>query len=101
MQSIARTFSTMTRNWTHLVRFLAKEDGQVHLGQIDAKAVPDLGLALEKGESVTAKLISGSVFDGVVTDKSMTIDHVSVGLDGLLKSRRGATFEKRVTTTCC
>ncbi|PKS12746.1 hypothetical protein jhhlp_000955 [Lomentospora prolificans] len=63
----------MTRNWTHLVRFLAKEDGQVHLGQIDAKQVPDLGLALEKGETVTAKLVTGNAFDGVVTDKSLTI----------------------------
>lgn len=66
----------MSRNWTHLVRFLAKEDGQIHLGQIDAKKVPDLGLALEKGESVSAKLVTGNAFDGVVTDKSMTISHV-------------------------
>lgn len=66
----------MTRNWTHLVRFLAKEDGQVHLGQIDAKQFPDVGTALEKGESVGAKLVAGGVFDGVVTDKSMTISQV-------------------------
>lgn len=66
----------MTRNWTHLVRFLAKEDGQVHLGQIDAKQFPDVGTALEKGQSVSAKLVSGGVFDGVVTDKSMIISQV-------------------------
>lgn len=67
---------TMTRNWTHLVRFLAKEDGQVHLGQLDAKRFPDVGLALEKGESVSAKLVAGDVFDGVVTDRSLTISQV-------------------------
>ena len=66
----------MARNWTHLVRFLAKEDGQVHLGQIDAKRFPDVGLALEKGEAVSANLVTGSVFDGVVTDKSLTISQV-------------------------
>lgn len=68
---------TMTRNWTHLVRFLAKEDGQVHLGQLDAKRFPDVALALEKGESVSAKLVAGDVFDGVVTDKSLTISQVT------------------------
>ncbi|KAL2110140.1 hypothetical protein VUR80DRAFT_1584 [Thermomyces stellatus] len=66
----------MTRNWTHLVRFLAKEDGQVHLGQIDAKRFPDVGLALERGESVSARLVTGDVFDGVVTDKSLTISQL-------------------------
>ncbi|CAI4218729.1 unnamed protein product [Parascedosporium putredinis] len=73
MFAARRTLSTMTRNWTHLVRFLAKEDGQVHLGQIDSKQTPDLGLALEKGETITAKLVTGNVFDGIVTDKSLTI----------------------------
>ena len=66
----------MTRNWTHLVRFLAREDGQVHLGQIDAQQFPDVGLALERGESVGAKLITGGVFDGVVTDRTLTISTV-------------------------
>lgn len=66
----------MTRNWTHLVRFLAREDGQVHLGQIDAARVPDVGLALERGESVSARLVTGGVFDGVVTDRSLTISTV-------------------------
>lgn len=67
----------MARNWTHLVRFIAKEDGQIHLGQIDSKQVPDLGLALEKGETITAHLVTGNVFDGHVTGKSLTIAQVS------------------------
>lgn len=86
----------MTRNWTHLVRFIAKEDGQVHLGQIDAKRVPDLGLSLEKGESVTANLVTGNAFDGRVTGKSLTIAQVrSLFPDNRkwsLSSRVGALF---------
>lgn len=62
--------------WTHLVRFLAKEDGRIHLGQVDSAKWPDVGLALEAGNTVTANLIEGTVFDGVVTDKSMTISYV-------------------------
>lgn len=76
MLSARSALRTMTRNWTHLVRFLAKEDGQVHLGQIDAKKFPDVGTALEKGETIGAKLVAGGVFDGVVTEKSMTISQV-------------------------
>ncbi|ORY63882.1 uncharacterized protein BCR38DRAFT_201958 [Pseudomassariella vexata] len=63
----------MAPNWTHLVRFLAEEDGQIHLGQIDAKEWPDVGLALHDGKKVTANLVEGTVFDGVVTDKYLTI----------------------------
>ncbi|EFX06129.1 fumarylacetoacetate hydrolase family protein [Grosmannia clavigera kw1407] len=70
----------MPYSWTHLVRFLAKEDGQVHLGQIDAAKVPDLGLALEKGETVTVQVVEGDVFDGVVTNRTLTISTVSFGL---------------------
>lgn len=67
----------MSSNWTHLVRFLAEEDGQAHLGQVDSNKWPDVGLALEKGDKITVNLIEGSVFDGVVTDKTMTISRVS------------------------
>ncbi|KAF4336780.1 fungal specific transcription factor factor [Fusarium beomiforme] len=64
------------RRWTHLVRFLAKEDGRVHLGQINAEKVPDIGLALEKKIEVQANLVEGGIFDGCVTDKVMTIAHL-------------------------
>lgn len=66
----------MSPSWTHLVRFIAEEDGQIHLGQIDEKKWPDVGLAMFKGEKVTAKLVTGSIFDGVVTEKVMHISHV-------------------------
>lgn len=66
----------MAPNWTHLIRFIAQEDGQVHLGQVDAKQFPDVGLAMLNGEEVTAKLIKGSVFDGVVTEKLLHVAQV-------------------------
>lgn len=60
-------------SWTHLIRFIAEEDGQIHLGQVDVAQYPDVGLAMMNGEKVTAKLISGSAFDGTVTDRAMHV----------------------------
>ncbi|KAL1980675.1 hypothetical protein VTN96DRAFT_3655 [Rasamsonia emersonii] len=73
----------MAPNWTHLIRFIAQEDGQVHLGQVDAKQFPDVGLAMLNGEEVTAKLIKGSVFDGVVTEKLLHVAQIlsPIGMD--------------------
>lgn len=64
------------KTWTHLVRFIAEEDGQVHLGNIDAEKYPDVGLSTYNGDKVQATLVSGSAFSGVVTDKVMTIKQV-------------------------
>lgn len=66
----------MAPDWTHLVRFIAEEDGQVHLGQVDATQFPDVGLAILNNEKVTAKEISGSIFDGVVQDRVLNIAQV-------------------------
>lgn len=60
-------------NWTRLVRFLAKEDGQIHLGEVNNV---DVGLAFVNGEKITAKLINGSIYDGVVTEITMTVSVV-------------------------
>jgi hypothetical protein len=68
----------MARPWTHLIRFIAKEDGRIHLGQIDAKRFPDVGMATFQGKMVDAQVISGSVYDGVVTDRVLHVAHVSV-----------------------
>jgi len=62
------------------VRFLAKEDGQIHLGQVDPNVYSDVGLALYKGESISARLVTGSIFDGTVTEKTMTIQTVSMAV---------------------
>ncbi|EHK25593.1 uncharacterized protein TRIVIDRAFT_54997 [Trichoderma virens Gv29-8] len=63
----------VARRWTHLIRFIAKEDGRIHLGQIDAKKFPDVGLAVFEGRTVDAKCISGSVYDGLVTDRTLHV----------------------------
>lgn len=66
----------MSTSWTHLIRFIAKEDGQVHLGQVDASAFPDVGLATFQGKSVTAKEVLGEIFSGVVTSKTFSVERV-------------------------
>jgi hypothetical protein len=68
--------SKMAPSWTHLVRFIAEEDGQVHLGQVDETKFPDVGIAMLNGEKVTAKEIKGSIFDGVVQDRVLNVAQV-------------------------
>ena len=63
--------------WTHLVRFIAEEDAQIHFGNVDASKYPDVGLSLFKGEKVAANLINGSAFSGTVTEKVVHIKQVS------------------------
>lgn len=58
------------------MRFIAEEDGQIHLGEINKNEYPDVGLAVLNGEKIKAKLINGSLFDGVVTDKQLTVGRV-------------------------
>jgi hypothetical protein len=67
----------MAPNWTHLVRFIAQEDGQIHLGQVDARKWPDIGLATISDQKVEVKLVKGSVFDGIVTEKILHIAQVN------------------------
>lgn len=63
----------MSSNWTHLICFVAQEDGQIHLGQVDPKTYPDLGVASVEKKRIEANLITGSIFDGLVTEKTMTV----------------------------
>lgn len=60
------------------MRFVAEEDGQTHLGQVDVTKWPDVGLSVFNGDKVDAKLITGSIFDGVVTDKILHISKVTI-----------------------
>jgi hypothetical protein len=73
----------MSPQWTHLIRFVAEETGLVHLGQIDAIVYPDIGLASLEGKTIVANEISGSIFDGVVTDKVLTVKQVLSGRNWL------------------
>jgi hypothetical protein len=68
----------MAPSWTHLIRFIAEEDGHTYLGQIDASKFPDVGLSSFKGESITARVINGTIYDGVVTDRVLTVSKVSL-----------------------
>jgi hypothetical protein len=63
--------------WTHLVRFIAEEDNQIHLGNIDASKYTDVGLSIFNGEKVAANIVTGSAFSGRVTNKTMHIKQVS------------------------
>ncbi|KAI8938089.1 hypothetical protein NX059_005759 [Plenodomus lindquistii] len=63
----------MPRHWTHLVRFIAAEDGQIHLGQVDVTKFPDVGMSHFNGEKIEVNLINGSIYDGVVTDRKLHI----------------------------
>ncbi|KAF4336947.1 bifunctional 4-hydroxyphenylacetate degradation enzyme [Fusarium beomiforme] len=60
--------------WTHLIRFRAKEDGQVHLGQL-VDTSRDVGLDCVDGVEVKAFLINGDMYNGTVTEKVLTVDH--------------------------
>lgn len=66
----------MAPAWTHLVRFISEEDGQIHLGNVDANEYPDVGLSTFKGEKVAVNLVTGSAFSGTVTEKVLHIKHV-------------------------
>ncbi|KAK1849546.1 fumarylacetoacetate hydrolase domain-containing protein 2A [Colletotrichum chrysophilum] len=63
----------MSSSWSHLVRFVAQEDGQVHLGQVDAGEWQDVGLATLKSQRIPVKLVKGNVFDGCVTEEVMHV----------------------------
>lgn len=52
-------------SWTHLIRFIAKEDQQVHLGQL-VDTSRDAGRDSVDGIEIKAYLIRGSIFDGKV-----------------------------------
>ncbi|KAJ5379392.1 hypothetical protein N7509_012511 [Penicillium cosmopolitanum] len=63
----------MSSSWTHLIRFIAEEDGLIHIGQVDSEKFPDVGLSTFRGDKISAKLINGTIFDGIVTDKTFHV----------------------------
>ena len=50
---------------THIIRFIAKEDHRVHLGQL-IDPTRDVGLDSLEGRAIQAYLINGSIFNGEV-----------------------------------
>lgn len=67
----------MAANWSHLVRFIAQEDGQIHLGQVDASVYKDVGLSIFEGETIKVKEVTGDIFSGNVSTRTLTIERVS------------------------
>jgi hypothetical protein len=64
-------------SWTHLIRFVAVEDHQSHIGQlIDTSR--DVGLDAFENREIKAYIINGTIFDGEVTKTVMTVKYVSI-----------------------
>jgi hypothetical protein len=63
--------------WTHLIRFVAVEDDQIHLGQL-ADPLRDVGLDSVNGVEIKAYLINGDVFSGRVTEHIYTVKKVNI-----------------------
>lgn len=63
-------------SWTHLIRFVAVEDHQSHIGQL-VDTSRDVGLDSFEGREIKAYLINGTIFGGEVTKTVLTVKHVS------------------------
>ena len=66
---------TKMSSWTHLIRFSAVEDGQVHLGQL-VDPTRDIGQDSLDGLSTHAFVIEGSIYDGRVTERKLEVKQV-------------------------
>lgn len=60
---------------THIIRFVANEDGRVHLGQL-ADTSRDVGLDSFEGKEIIAYEIIGSISNGEVTPNALTVKHL-------------------------
>jgi hypothetical protein len=62
-------------SWTHLVRFIAIEDNQTHLGQpVDPSR--DVGRDSADGRDIAVYLLDGTIFDGRVTGEILHVKQV-------------------------
>ncbi|KAI5459544.1 fumarylacetoacetate hydrolase [Mariannaea sp. PMI_226] len=61
--------------WTHLIRFVAKEDHAIHLGQL-VDTSRDIGIDSIEGVKIEAYLINGTIFNGHVTDIVYTVERL-------------------------
>ncbi|OKL61072.1 hypothetical protein UA08_03340 [Talaromyces atroroseus] len=64
----------MPSSWTHLVRFIAVEDRQEHLGQL-VDTTRDAGRDSVDGKEIAVYLIDGTIFDGRVTKEILHVKH--------------------------
>ena len=62
-------------SWSHLIRFVAVEDGCAHLGQL-VDTTRDVGEDSVEGVKIQAFAVEGTVFDGQVTQEVLTVEKV-------------------------
>ncbi|KAE8154286.1 2-keto-4-pentenoate hydratase [Aspergillus avenaceus] len=70
-------------SWTHLIRFIAAEDSQEHLGQL-VDTTRDIGQDTLDGVQISAYLVNGDIFSGRVTE---TVFHVKQLLSPITKEQ--------------
>lgn len=75
--AFAHTHIVTMPSWTHLIRFVAEEDSQSHIGQL-VDTSRDVGLDTFEGKPVRAYDIVGTIFDGEVTKTILTVKYVSI-----------------------
>lgn len=63
-------------SWTHLVRFVAVEDDQEHLGQL-VDTSRDVGRDSVDGKIIAVYLVDGTIFDARVTKEVLHVKKVS------------------------
>lgn len=73
-------------SWTHLIRFIAVEDSQEHLGQL-VDTTRDIGKDSVNGVEIAAYLIDGTIFDGRVSTTVMHVKQVKTSSASGLQSR--------------
>jgi len=66
-------------SWTHLVRFIAVEDSQPHLGQL-VDTTRDVGRDSADGVETAVRVIEGTIFDGRVTEQILHVKQAGVPL---------------------
>ncbi|KAL3442836.1 hypothetical protein BJX65DRAFT_298735 [Aspergillus insuetus] len=66
--------------WTHLIRFIAVEDGQIHLGQA-VDTTRDIGQDCFNGVPVEVFRIEGSIYAGEVTEEVLHVQRLLSPID--------------------
>ncbi|PQE12292.1 fumarylacetoacetate hydrolase protein [Rutstroemia sp. NJR-2017a BVV2] len=68
------------QSWTHAIRFIAKEDHQIHIGQL-VDTSQDVGIATFEGKEVKAYEINGTLFNGKITKTVLTVQQLLSPID--------------------
>ncbi|KAH7142689.1 5-carboxymethyl-2-hydroxymuconate isomerase [Dactylonectria estremocensis] len=62
-------------SWTHLIRFIARQDQATHIGQL-VDTSRDVGQDIVDGVEIKAYLINGDIFNGTVTNLIYTVERL-------------------------